>query len=139
MNPWPATSSWVPSWSGSGPHVVMNQDAAVAVALWVAFSWVHDKAAVHVRSIPTPRRHSPVSRSAAFPSSLRRGATSERYTAMQTAKIVRKVCARGLRRLASPTVRAVRCLRIGPRLRQANLEKGSRRDQAATGACPAGR
>jgi putative DNA primase/helicase len=28
-------------------HVVMNQDAAVAVALWVAFSWVHDKAAVH--------------------------------------------------------------------------------------------
>ena len=28
-------------------HVVMNQDAAVAVALWVAFSWVHNKAAVH--------------------------------------------------------------------------------------------
>src|SRR5215469_6623734 len=28
-------------------HVVMNQDAAVAVALWVAFSWVHEKAAVH--------------------------------------------------------------------------------------------
>jgi len=28
-------------------HVVMNQDAAVAVALCVASSWVHDKAAVH--------------------------------------------------------------------------------------------
>jgi hypothetical protein len=88
----------------------------------------------------------------------RRDGTSAPYTAMQMAKIVRKVCARaglsksftldacrhgGMTELEEAgLVRArVVCASVqGIRgLRQADLEKGSRRDRAPTGACPGGR
>jgi hypothetical protein len=50
-----------------------------------------------VRSIPTPRRYSPVSRSAAFPSSLRRGGTGHQSPILRCRW--RRSCARSVRAL----------------------------------------